>query len=243
VNASEEKPGANKRAVVLLSGGLDSAVTLAIALKQDFCCDSLTFVYGQRHQREVASAEAIAHQLGAARHIIVRLDPVLFCGSALTGGQEVPLDRSTDELSAEIPATYVPARNTVFLSLALACAEHSGAFDIFIGVNAIDYSGYPDCRPEFIKAFEEMANLATKASMTGAGRFRIQTPLIDRTKVQIVHLARELRVDLAKTWSCYNPQAGDKPCMRCDSCRIRQRAFEEAGIVDPLTEGGTSSLS
>jgi len=230
----EVSESGGKAAVVLLSGGLDSAVTLAAAIKQGYRCSALTFVYGQRHVREVDCARELARSLGADKHIMVKLDPILFAGSALTGGAEVPGHRPIEELAAQIPATYVPARNTVFLALALAHAEQTGAFDIFIGANAIDYSGYPDCRPEFMEAFEHLANIATKAGVSGRGRFKIHAPLMHKTKAEIVKLAVELGVDVGTTWSCYDPGPSGAPCKRCDACLIRRRAFDEAGIADPL---------
>jgi len=224
-----------KRAVVLLSGGLDSSVTLAHATREGFFCDALTFAYGQRHNREVISAKKVARAFGVARHVIIPLDPVLFHGSALTGSGPVPLDRGVQEMPNAIPATYVPARNTVFLAMALAYAEHTGASDILIGANAVDYSGYPDCRPEFIKAFEHLANIGTKAGVSGRFRFHVRAPLISKTKSEIVALAYELGVDPSLTWSCYSPDPAGRPCMRCDSCLLRRRGFEQAGRVDPLT--------
>jgi 7-cyano-7-deazaguanine synthase len=220
--------------VVLLSGGLDSATTLAFASKAGFLCDALTFSYGQRHRREIDSADRVAQAFSVRHHLTMSLDTALFEGSALTGFCDVPKDRDVEHVSSDIPNTYVPARNTVFLSLALAYAEHRGAFDIFIGANAVDYSGYPDCRPEYIAAFETMANLATKAAVTGQGRFRIHTPLIDKTKAQIVQMALDLGVDPAMTWSCYSPLPDGRPCCRCDSCQIRRRAFEQLGLSDPV---------
>ena len=221
-------------AVVLLSGGLDSTTTLAWAVREGYRCDALTFTYGQRHDREVACAELVARRFQVRKHLVVQLDPALFRGSALTGGASLPLDRRLEEMAKEIPATYVPARNTVFLASALAYAEQAGAFDIFIGANAIDFSGYPDCRPEFIAAFETLANLGTKAAVSGAGRFRIHAPLMTKTKAEIVDLAFELGVDPGETWSCYSPQSSGRPCGRCDSCVIRDQAFQRAGRVDPL---------
>lgn len=223
-----------KPAVVLLSGGLDSTVTLALAVDEGYQCYALTFAYGQRHDRELQSAAQVARRLGVTRHVVVNLDPVTFAGSALTGSQPVPVDRPTEEMSAAIPATYVPARNTVFLALGLAYAEQVGAFDIFIGANAVDYSGYPDCRPEFIDAFERLANLATRAAACQEGTFRIHAPLIDKPKTEIVTLALDLQIDPGLTWSCYNPDPLGRPCTRCDACVIRQRAFKQAGAVDPL---------
>ncbi|NLX07125.1 MAG: 7-cyano-7-deazaguanine synthase QueC [Phycisphaerae bacterium] len=234
IKKTEGKCDARPSAVVLLSGGLDSAVTLAVAVREGFACEALTFVYGQRHGREVESARRVARQVGARHHRVVSLDPSLFAGSALTGGPAVPLDRPEERMASEIPCTYVPARNTVFLALALAYAEARGAFDIFIGANAVDYSGYPDCRPAFIEAFERLANLGTRSGVTGEGRFRVRAPLMAKSKAQIVRMAVELGVDASITWSCYNPDDRGRPCGRCDSCRIRLRAFAEAGLTDPL---------
>jgi len=232
----ERRPQARK-AVVLLSGGLDSSVTAAWARREGFEIHALTIHYGQRHACEVDRAYGVARLLGAAEHRVVRLDPSIFLGSALVGGSSVPQDRSDEAMAREIPATYVPARNTVFLALALAYAEGIGAFDVFIGANAVDYSGYPDCRPEYIRAFTALANLATKAAITGAGRFEIHAPLMAMTKAQIVALAGELGVDPARTWSCYQPLPSGRPCGRCDSCLIRRRAFAQLGRTDPLAAG------
>jgi 7-cyano-7-deazaguanine synthase len=220
-----------KRAVVLVSGGLDSTTTLAIARAQDFECYALSFDYGQRHKIELEAARNIANALGAQEHRVVRIDPQIFAGSALTDDIAVPKSRSEAEISQDIPVTYVTARNTVFLSCALAWAEGLGAFDIFIGVNALDYSGYPDCRPEFIRAFAEMANLGTKAGAGGA-RFHIHTPLAEMTKADIIRQALEFGVDLSLTHSCYDPTADGRACGVCDSCQLRRKGFREAGVTD-----------
>ncbi len=225
---------ADKKVVVLLSGGLDSATTLAIACAEGFECYALTFRYGQRHQREIEAAKKIANFLGAAEHRIIGIDLAGFGGSALTDSTiEVPKDRADLGDSAQIPLTYVPARNTIFLSYALAWAEVLGAFDIFIGVNATDYSGYPDCRAEFIAAFEETANLATAAAVQGKGRYRIHTPIMDMTKAQIILTGTKLGVDYFLTHSCYDPDERGRSCGRCDSCRLRLKGFAEAGLTDP----------
>jgi 7-cyano-7-deazaguanine synthase len=220
-----------KRAVVLVSGGLDSTTTLAIARAQDFECYALSFDYGQRHKIELEAARNIADALGAQEHRVVQIDPQIFAGSALTDDIAVPKSRSEGEISQDIPVTYVAARNTVFLSCALAWAEGLGAFDIFIGVNALDYSGYPDCRPEFIRAFAEMANLGTKAGAGGA-RFHIHTPLAEMTKADIIRQALKLGVDLSLTHSCYDPTADGRACGMCDSCQLRRKGFREAGVTD-----------
>jgi 7-cyano-7-deazaguanine synthase len=218
------------RAVVLLSGGLDSATAAAIASREGFELYALTVAYGQRHSREIESARAVARALGVVRHVELQVDLSAFGGSALTGRIEVPKDR---DLSArDIPVTYVPARNTVFLSLAMAWAEALGARDIFIGVNVLDYSGYPDCRPEFIEAFERLAVLATKAGVEGEP-LRVHAPLIRMTKADIIRRGGELGVDYGLTHSCYDPGPSGRPCGRCDSCLLRARGFAEAGVVDP----------
>ncbi|HOK96748.1 MAG TPA: 7-cyano-7-deazaguanine synthase QueC [Anaerohalosphaeraceae bacterium] len=222
-----------KKAVILLSGGLDSVTTLAIAKKMDFSCYALTFQYGQRHFFEISCAQKAALALGAADHRIIKIEPEVFAGSALVGRQqEVPKDRPMED--GTIPATYVPARNTIFLSYALAWAEVLGAWDIFIGVNAMDYSGYPDCRPAFIEAFEKMANLATAAAVEGKGRYTIHTPIIRMSKAQIIQQGTALGVDYSLTHSCYDPDAQGRPCGRCDSCRLRLKGFAQAGLTDPL---------
>jgi 7-cyano-7-deazaguanine synthase len=223
------------RAICLLSGGLDSSTCLAIALRQGFDCHCLSFDYGQRHAIEIRASERIASQLGANEHRVVKIDLRAFGGSALTADLAVPKDRAAQDMATGIPVTYVPARNTIFLAFALAFAEVRGASGIFIGVNALDYSGYPDCRPEFIHAFESMANLATKAGVEGTSRFKIHTPLIEMKKADIVRKAVELGVDLSLTHSCYDPGPSGEPCGRCDSCVLRRKGFEEAGIADPLT--------
>jgi 7-cyano-7-deazaguanine synthase len=222
----------DKPAVVLLSGGLDSATALAVARRDGFTCRCLTVAYGQRHAAELEAAARVAAALGAAEHRQLYLDLRAFGGSALTAEIPVPEGRSEAEMAAGIPVTYVPARNTIFLALALAYAEVTGSFDIFIGVNQLDYSGYPDCRGEFIRAFEGLANLATKAGVEG-GRFRVHAPLIDLTKAEIIRLGVSLGVDYALTHSCYQPAAGGLACGRCDSCRLRRAGFETAGVPDP----------
>ncbi|MDY0165254.1 MAG: 7-cyano-7-deazaguanine synthase QueC [Thermoguttaceae bacterium] len=221
-------------AVILLSGGLDSTTTGAIARADGFDLYALSVDYGQRHRFELEAAARVAEWLGVKRHETVAVDLARFGGSALTDRVDVPKDRSKDEISGGIPVTYVPARNTVFLSLALALAEVVGAADLFIGVNAIDYSGYPDCRPEYIRAFEALANLATKASVEGRLQFRIHTPLIDMTKSQIIRRGMQLGVDYALTCTCYDPDGHGRPCRRCDACQLRRKGFLEAGLVDPL---------
>ena len=222
------------KAVCLLSGGLDSSVCLALARSQGFECYALSLDYGQRHRVELQSAKRVAQSLGAPQHLVVPIDLRVFGGSALTSDVAVPKGRSVDQMTAEIPITYVPARNTVFLSLALAWAEVLGSADIFIGVNALDYSGYPDCRPEFIEAYEHMANLATKAGVEGRMHLRIHTPLIRLSKAEIVKLGAQLRLDFSLTHSCYDPDEAGRPCGQCDSCLLRRKGFEEAGVKDPL---------
>jgi 7-cyano-7-deazaguanine synthase len=219
------------RAVVLLSGGLDSATVLAVARHDGFEPYALSFSYGQRHAVELQSARKVAAAMSVAEHRVAQIDLRVFGGSALTADIDVPRSRHIDET---IPVTYVPARNTIFLSYALAWAEVLGAADIFIGVNALDYSGYPDCRPEYIEAFERMANLGTKAAAEGRLRFRIHTPLIALTKAAIVRRGLELGVDYSLTSSCYDPSPGGAACGECDSCVLRKRAFAENGIPDPI---------
>ena len=242
MGASSARPS-----VVLLSGGLDSATTLALARRAGFACHALSFDYGQRHRFELVAAGRIAASLGAVEHRIVRIDLSAgggFGHSALTDQIDVPKDRAErkgagdeergrDARDTAIPVTYVPARNTIFLSIALAYAEVVGAWDIFIGVNAVDFSGYPDCRPAFVEAFERLANLATAAAVEGGGRFRIRAPLIAMTKAQIILAGRELGVDYGQTHSCYDPSPAGLACGRCDSCVLRRRGFEEAGVADP----------
>lgn len=224
--------GEKPRAVVLLSGGIDSATTLAVAASQDFECYALTVDYGQRHATEVASARAVAKALGATRHLVLRIDMREIGASALTDDLEVPKGRGDDEIGVEIPITYVPARNAVLLSLALAWAEALEATDIFIGANAVDYSGYPDCRPEFIESFEETARLATKCGVEGRG-IGIKAPLIDMTKSETILLGASLGVDYSLTHSCYDPPGEGIACGSCDSCILRKRGFAGAGIPDP----------
>jgi 7-cyano-7-deazaguanine synthase len=223
----------SKAAICLLSGGLDSATSLAIAREQGFECYCLSFDYGQRHAIELQSAARVAEHLHAQEHRTVRIDLRAFGGSALTSDIEVPKHRCREEIPAQIPVTYVPARNTIFLSFALAYAEVMSASDIFIGVNAIDYSGYPDCRPKFIRAFERMANLATKAGVEGATKITVHTPLIEMSKADIVRRAVQLGVDVGLTHSCYDPDERGRACGACDSCLLRSKAFEEAGLADP----------
>lgn len=223
-----------KRAVVLLSGGLDSATVLAIARNQGYELYALSFAYGQRHAWELEAAKQVAASIGVAQHRVAAIDLRVFGGSALTDDIAVPKGRATDEMSHGIPVTYVPARNTIFLSFALAWAEVLGSSDVFIGVNALDYSGYPDCRPEFIEAFEKMANLATKAGVEGRQSLKIHTPLIALSKSQIITKGIELGVDYGLTSSCYDPSPLGEPCGQCDSCLLRQKGFRENGIEDPL---------
>lgn len=222
-------------AVVLLSGGLDSATVLAEAIEAGFRPHALTIGYGQRHQVEREAARRVAAAFRVARHIEMEVDLRAFGGSALTSADfEVPKDRDEAAMAAGIPITYVPARNTVFLSLALAWAEALGAFDLFVGVNCVDYSGYPDCRPEYLTAFEAMADLATRAGVEGSGRFRVHAPLLRLTKPEIIRRGRSLGVDYGLTHSCYDPDPAGRSCGRCDSCRLRLAAFAELGIADPI---------
>jgi len=223
-----------KKAVVLLSGGLDSTTVLAIALNQGYEPITLCFDYGQRHRVELEKSRFLSKKMGAAEHKEVKIDLRQFGGSALTDDIDVPKGRSEGEITGEIPITYVPARNTVFLSLALAAAEAAQAQNIFIGVTAIDYSGYPDCRPEYIQAFEQMANLATKAGVEGTFKFKIHTPLIEMTKADIIKKGLELGVDYSLTHSCYHPDTNGNPCGQCDSCLLRKKGFNEVGVEDPL---------
>jgi 7-cyano-7-deazaguanine synthase len=219
------------KAVVLLSGGLDSATTAAIAIRDGFELQALSLDYGQRHVAELAAAKRVARDLGAAQHVVVQVDLRAIGGSALTADMAVP--KNENPTADRIPVTYVPARNTLLLSLALGWAEVIGAFDIFIGVNALDYSGYPDCRPEFIRAFEKLANVATRAGTTG-GTFTIHAPLIDLSKAEIIRLGTDLGLNYASTTSCYDPDPEGRACGECDSCQLRLRGFAEAGLVDPI---------
>jgi 7-cyano-7-deazaguanine synthase len=221
-----------EKAVCLLSGGLDSATSLALARREGYQCYALSFDYGQRHKVELQAAARVAQSLGATRHMVTRISLDAFGGSALTSGIDVPKGRSAAEMGEGIPVTYVPARNTIFLSFALAWAEVLETSHIFIGVNALDYSGYPDCRPEFIEAYERMANLATKAGVEGRTRVKIHTPLLHLTKAGIVKLGRELGLDFGLTFSCYDPTAEGRACGQCDACLLRRKGFDEAGIED-----------
>jgi 7-cyano-7-deazaguanine synthase len=223
-----------KRAIVLLSGGLDSATVLAVAKSEGFEPYALSFSYGQRHAWELQAAKRVAASIGVAEHRTVAIDLRAFGGSALTDDIAVPKGRTTQEMNGSIPITYVPARNTIFLAFALAWAEVLGANDIYLGVNALDYSGYPDCRPGYIAAFEKMANLATKAGVEGRQALRIHTPLIALSKAEIIRLGRDLGVDYGLTSSCYDPSHTGEPCGQCDSCLLRQKGFRENGIEDPL---------
>jgi 7-cyano-7-deazaguanine synthase len=225
---------ASRPAVVLVSGGLDSATVLAIAKASGFTPYALTFDYGQRHRFELDAARRVCEAAGVVRQVVMSIDLRAFGGSALTSDLAVPKDRDSDELSHGIPITYVPARNTVFLSFALGWAEVLGASDIFIGVNAVDYSGYPDCRPEFIAAFQRLATLATKAGVEGSSEWKIHTPLIDLSKSDIIRQGHELGVDYSLTHSCYDPDASGRSCGHCDSCQLRLRGFAEVGLVDPV---------
>jgi 7-cyano-7-deazaguanine synthase len=236
--ASNDNIAANRKAVVLLSGGLDSTTVLAMAQSQRYIVYTLSFDYGQSHRIELEAAARIAERAGVAQHRIVRVDLRSFGGSALTDDIAVPKARSIQEIGSGVPSTYVPARNTVFLALALAWAEVIGAADIFIGVNALDYSGYPDCRPEFIHAFETMANLATKAGTEESVRLKIRTPLIAMSKHEIIDAGLALGVDYSLTTSCYDPSATGTPCGQCDACLLRLKGFAEAGRTDPLRYDG-----
>ena len=221
------------KAVILLSGGLDSSTVLAIVQAQGYEVHALSFSYGQRHNVEVEVAKQIAKAANVMEHAIVDIDLRGFGGSALTDDIDVPKGRSDDEMNEGIPITYVPARNTIFLSFALAKAEILGSFDIFVGVNALDYSGYPDCRPEYVGAFEVMANLATKAAIEGQGKLTVHAPLIDQTKAQIITRGMKLGVDYGQTISCYDPDSTGAACGGCDSCQLRKKGFTEAGVPDP----------
>jgi 7-cyano-7-deazaguanine synthase len=225
---------ASRRAVVLLSGGLDSATALAEARAAGFEPYTLTVRYGQRHAVEIDAARRVARSLGVARHVELEIDLRSFGGSALTDDLDVPKDRPDETISRGIPITYVPARNTVLLAMALAWAETLGAFDLFIGVNCVDYSGYPDCRPEYLSSFEALANLATQAGVEGRGRFRIHAPLLTLDKGQIIRRGLDLGVDYSLTHSCYDPAPDGVSCGRCDACRIRRSAFERLGLTDPI---------
>jgi 7-cyano-7-deazaguanine synthase len=233
----------SKRAVLLLSGGLDSTTLLALATSEGYAVHALSFNYGQRHSTELAAARKVAHRYGVVQHAVVEIDLRLFGGSALTADIPVPKDRDLSADHAEIPVTYVPARNTIFLSYALAFAEVVGAREIFIGVNVLDYSGYPDCRPEFIAAFDRMANLATRAGVEAKDEpaIRIRTPLVDMSKREIIELGLRLGVDYAITTSCYDPGADGEACGRCDACQLRLRGFSEAGANDPATYAASTA--
>jgi 7-cyano-7-deazaguanine synthase len=224
-------PGA--KAVVLVSGGIDSSTTLALARKEGFSVYALTFDYGQRHRCELEAAKRVVSSLGAREHVVARIDLRAFGGSALTADIEVPKGRPAERVPAEIPVTYVPARNTIFLSFALGWCEVLQAQDIFIGANAVDYSGYPDCRPDFLEQFERLARLATKAGVEGSARYRIHAPLVRMTKAEIIRAGHEAGVDFALTHSCYDPTPDGLACGNCDSCILRRRGFLEAGIPDP----------
>jgi 7-cyano-7-deazaguanine synthase len=234
-----------RNAVILLSGGLDSTTVLALAAREGYAIHALSFNYGQRHSLEIDAARAIAQHYGVAQHVIANIDLRVFGGSALTSDLEVPKDRPLESDAHEIPVTYVPARNTIFLSYALAFAEVVCAREIFIGVNALDYSGYPDCRPEFISAFERMANLATKAGVeaTDEPAFRIRTPLIDLSKRGILELGLKLGVDYSMTTSCYDPTPDGSACAHCDACQLRLRGFREAGARDPARYASVAEVT
>jgi 7-cyano-7-deazaguanine synthase len=235
---------ATPKAVVLLSGGMDSATAAAVALDRGFEVYALSFRYGQRHATELDAAKRVAERLGLRRHVVLDIDLRAFGGSALTGDLEVPKDTPLERIGSGIPATYVPARNTIFLAFALGWAETLGAADIFIGANALDYSGYPDCRPEYIEAFERMANLATRAGVEG-GHLRIHAPLISLSKAGIIRLGSGLGVEFALTWSCYDPTPEGTACGRCESCTLRRKGFREAGVADPTRyrSGVTSDIA
>jgi len=224
-----------RKAVILLSGGLDSATCLAIAKQDGYELQALSFKYGQRHEFEINAAKKIAKSMGVTKHVFMDINLRAFGGSALTDNIDVPKNRDVTEISSEIPVTYVPARNTIFLSFALAFSETTESNDIFIGVNALDYSGYPDCRPEYIEAFESMARLATKLSIESGSSINIHTPLINLTKAQIIIKGMGLGVDYIKTHSCYDPFETGDPCGKCDACKLRQKGFNEIGLNDPLS--------
>ena len=232
---------AGTKAVVLLSGGLDSTTTLAIARSQGFSCYCLSFHYGQRQAIELERAKENARFLGCEEHLVLRLDLDRIGGSSLTGSEEVPKNRSVAEMGLSVPSTYVPGRNTIFLAHAVAWAEVLGAFDIFIGVNVLDYSGYPDCRPEYLCAFEKTANLGTRAGIESGRSFSIHAPLLSSNKSEIIKTGRALGVDFAKTHSCYDPDALGRACGACDACLLRLKGFAEAGIVDPATYVSTGT--
>ena len=225
---------ARRKAVILLSGGIDSATAAAIAHRDQFDLHALTFRYGQRHEREIESAKKVAAWLGVEEHLIIESGLRAIGGSALTDRIEVPKGRSTSEIEHGVPVTYVPARNTIFLAYGLALAEKTGASDIFFGANQLDYSGYPDCREEYVHAFEKMANLATKSAVEGKVQLKIHTPLIRMTKAEIIKQGNKLGLDYSFTWSCYDPTADRKACARCDSCQLRLKGFKEAGLSDPI---------
>ena len=227
-----------KKAVILLSGGLDSATTLALAKDDGYACHALSFDYGQRHFRELESAKKVATSLGVEKHLVLTLDLGLIGGSALTANIPVPKGRTSEEIGSGIPVTYVPARNTIFLAHALGWAEVLDADDLFFGANVYDYSGYPDCRREYVDAFERMANLATKAGVEGKSHFKVHTPLIQMTKAEIIRQGYALGVDFGLTWSCYEATPEGHPCGRCDSCLLRKKGFAEAGLKDPLLQVG-----
>jgi len=224
-----------KKAVVLLSGGLDSTTLLAFAIDKGFDCHTISFSYGQRHKTELACAQNIASFYSVTEHKVIEIDLRAFGGSALTSEMDVPKDRSMQEMDKEIPITYVPARNTIFLSFALAYAEVISACDIFIGVNAVDYSGYPDCRPEYIAAYENMANLATKSGVEGETRLKINTPLLKLKKSEIIQLGLDIGVDYSKTFTCYDPNNEGVSCGKCDSCLLRKKGFAELNLTDPIS--------
>ncbi|HEY9449861.1 MAG TPA: 7-cyano-7-deazaguanine synthase QueC [Gemmatimonadaceae bacterium] len=243
VDAGIVKTSPGRPAVVLLSGGLDSTTTLAVAQRDGFDVSAISFRYGQRHAVELEAAARIARVFGVRRHEIVDIDLRPFGGSALTADIPVPKDRSDSEIGERIPITYVPARNTIFLSFALAFAEVLGARDIFIGVNALDYSGYPDCRPEFVEAFQQLANLATRSGVEGGAGLRIHAPLLNLTKAEIIKLGLSLGVDYSLTTSCYDPSPMGEACGRCDSCQLRLRGFAEIGARDPIRYVPTAAPS
>ena len=233
----------NPKAVVLLSGGLDSTTALAIAKSQSFDPYCLTFKYGQRHLAEIEAARRVAQEYGVTNHVVVEIDLRLFGGSALTSDVAVPKDRDIGEMGEGIPITYVPARNTIFLSFALAWAEVINASDIFIGVNALDYSGYPDCRPEYIEAYEKLATLATKAGVEGSQRIKIHTPLISLSKAEIIHRGLELGVDYGMTSTCYDPSPIGEACGHCDACLLRRKGFSLNGMEDPAPYQANASAA